>query len=182
MNYFDRNKWWAIAFILLVALNIATLSTFWLMKEKRAPATGPRPAVTEFLVKELGLDSLQKKELEKLREEHQQKVMDIRKNNRDAKDAFFALLKQPGITDSAVDKAAQTAALYDAQLDILTFRHFRQIRNICTDAQKKKFDQVIQEVLRMIAPPPGKPQGPPMRGDRPPPPSDGHEPPPPPEQ
>jgi protein CpxP len=184
MSYFDRNKWWALAFVLLVALNVATLATFWIVKEKNAP---PRMAhgsgVTDFLVKELGLDSAQEQKLVLLREEHQQKIMETRKGNREAKDALFALLQQSGAADSVIEKAAKNAAAFDTQLDLLTFRHFQQVRNLCTEMQKKKFDEVIQEVLRMIAPPPpGRPQGPPpprREGDGPPLPGDDHRPPPP---
>lgn len=165
MSYFNRNKWWALAFVLLVTLNVATLATFWLVREKNAPQQmGSRAGVTDFLVKELGLDSAQKQKLIQLREEHQQKIMEIRKGNREAKDALFDLLRQPDAADSAVEKAARNAAAFDAQVDLLTFRHFQQVRGLCTETQKKKFDQVIQNVLRMIAPPPGRPQGPPPPG------------------
>jgi uncharacterized protein YpmS len=41
MSYFTGNKTWAIVFLLLIALNVATLATFWLVKERRP---GPPPA------------------------------------------------------------------------------------------------------------------------------------------
>ena len=185
MSYFSRNKWWALAFMLLIALNVATLATFWLVREKNAPSrSGSRAGVTDFLVKELGLDSAQKRKLVLLREEHQQKIMGIRKGNREAKDALFNLLRQPDAPDSTVENAAKNAAAFNVQVDLLTFRHFQQVRGLCTETQKKKFDQVIQEVLRMIAPAPGRQQGPPpprREGDGPPPPADdpGHPPSPP---
>lgn len=61
MSYFNRNKWTSIAFLLLIALNIVTLSTFWLMREKEMGRPGGnQPALVDFLVTELGLDSAQK--------------------------------------------------------------------------------------------------------------------------
>jgi periplasmic protein CpxP/Spy len=173
MSYFNRNKWWTIAFLLLVALNIATLSAFWIMRDKRS---GPPPAirggVTDFLVKELELDSVQKQQLQQLVEEHRRQVRDIRRTNREAKDAFFALLKEPGIDDTTLANAARNATLPDQLMDIYTFRHFQKVRALCNDVQKRKFDAIIQEVLRMSAPPPGPPSGghlPPVEGHRPPP-------------
>jgi hypothetical protein len=170
MSYFNRNKWWAVAFLLLIALNIATLTALWLLKDKRP---GPPPAVmqsgvVDFLTKELGFDSLQKQKLVALYKEHQNKMQEVRKGNREAKDAFFSLLQQHDIPDSVIQKAAQASARYDSETDVLTFRHFQQIRNLCTDTQKEKFDGVIKQVLRMIAPPPpGSQPGPPPphRGD-----------------
>ncbi|MES2003245.1 MAG: hypothetical protein V4450_01895 [Bacteroidota bacterium] len=189
MSYFNRYKWWGIAFIILVALNIATLSAFWLLKNKRpGPPGDPGSGVVDFMVKELGFDSIQKQKLILLREEHQQKVRDIRRNNHEAKNAFFALLPQTDISDSVLAKAAQAAVVFDRQLDMLTFRHFQEVRKLCSEEQKKKFDNIIQEVLRMAAPPPpGNPQGPPPRRDGnrpdgPPPGDDKRDLPPPPQQ
>lgn len=179
MSYFNRNKGWAIAFVLLVALNVATLLTFWLVKERRH---GPPPVQTAniagFLSHELGFDSTQKQQLEKLLDAQQQQIREIRRNNREAKDAFFALLKEDHLTDARIDSASKLSSQYDSQMDAETFRNFRAIRNLCNEAQKKKFDNIIHQVLRMIAPPPGKPQGPPPGRDGAPPPDGpppGHE-------
>ena len=170
MNYFSRNKWGVMAFMFLIALNVATLATFWLLKEKSmAPRLALGSGVSDFLVKELEFDSVQKQKLVQLRENHQQQMMNIRKGNREVKDAFFDLLKQSDIADSTVEKAAKASLMYNERAELLTFRHFQQIRNICTEGQKKKFDDIIKEVLRMMAPSGG-----------PPPPRDGREEPPPP--
>ncbi|MES2328629.1 MAG: hypothetical protein V4539_03435 [Bacteroidota bacterium] len=188
MSYFTRNKGWAIAFLLLIALNVATLATFWLVRERKpGPPPVPRSGVVDFLSNELGFDSVQKQKLVQLDEAHQDKMRDIRKSNRDAKDAFFALLRQHDIPDSVVEKAAKESAKYDSETDVLTFHHFKQVRDLCNETQKKKFDEVIQQVLRMIAPPQGKPQGPPPHGgesmhDGPPPGDDRRGAPPPPPQ
>lgn len=186
MNYFNRNKVVGIAFLLLVLLNIATLVTFWVMREGRPGMAGtePRPGVVDFMVKELGFDSVQKEQLMQLRKTYQQEMREVRSHNRDAKNDFFALLPQAAISDSALQKAAQAAVLYDTQTDILTFRHFQSVRKLCTAEQQKKFDDIIQEVLRMSAPTgPGNRPGPPAGagGERPdgPPPADRRGPPPP---
>lgn len=166
MSYFNRNKWATLAFLLLITLNIITLSTLWVMHERETgrPAGNP-PALVDFLVKELGLDSAQKQQLIVLRDEHRQQMQAIRRNNRDAKNAFFDLLQKESISDTLLAAAAKDAARYDAESDMLTFRHFQQIRALCTEEQKIKFAAVIREVLRMMAPPPpGRPQGGPPPG------------------
>jgi protein CpxP len=185
MSYFSRNRSWAIAFLLLIAFNIATLATFWLVREKQ-PMPGPaqREGVVDFLVKELGFDSVQKQKLVRLRDEHQQQMMNVRKDNRAAKDTFFALLQKDTVTDSELEKAAQASTIADQRADVLTFRHFQEIRKLCTPEQQKKFNDVLEQVLRMIGPPqPGHQPGPPPprreggMHDGPPPPRDGKEPP-----
>ncbi len=185
MSYFNRNKGWAIAFIVLVLMNMATLTTFWILKVKQdGPGNRPQSGVADFLVTELGFDSLQKQKLIQLRDTHQLQIRELRKGNREVKEAFFELLKQPNISDSIVETAAKKSFQYDEQSELLTFRHFQQIRSLCTDSQKIKFDEIIQEVLRRMAPPPpgrGRPEGPPPRDDNGRPPRDDsqQEPPPP---
>ena len=71
ISFFNKNKWGTIAFILLVILNLATLTAFWVMKDRRiGMGQEPRSGVVEFLVKELGFDSIQKQKLMGLRDEH----------------------------------------------------------------------------------------------------------------
>jgi hypothetical protein len=94
-----------------------------------------------------------------------------------------------------VKQAADKASAVETQLDLLTFKHFQQIRNLCTPTQKAKFDTIIKTVVKMMGPSQQRPQGPPPRGmqqgerpngppqldgEGPPPPMDGNGPPPPP--
>lgn len=167
ISYFNRNKWTVVAFVLLVVLNLITLATFWLMyaKEPRHHA-GRQPGMVDFLVKELQLDAAQEKQLIVLRDEHRQQMQEIRRHNRDAKNVFFDLLQQrEEITDSVLAEAAKQAVRYDAETDMLTFRHFQKIRSMCNEEQKAKFHSVLRQVLQMMAPPPGNPQAPPPHGE-----------------
>lgn len=188
MNYFTRNKWGAILILLLIILNMATITAFWLLRgdHRMGPVAEPRSNAMEFLIKELAFDSSQKQQLLLLKEDHQQKMREVRRNNKEVKDALFALLKNTDTPDSVIEKAAGASVVYDVQAEIITFKHFQQIRKLCNETQKKKFDSIIEEVLRMLAPGPqgAQPQGPPLRpgGERPegpPPPRDGQHPPPP---
>lgn len=189
ISYFNRNKWTSVAFVLLVILNLITLAAFWLMyvREPRYPA-GRQPGMIDFLVKELQLNTDQEKQLMLLRDEHRQQMEEIRRHNRDAKNVFFDLLEQQGdMTDSALAEAVKQAVRYDAETDMLTFRHFQKIRALCNEEQKARFHSILRQVLQMMAPPPGNQQPPPPhgRGENPGPPMpgrEGREPPPPPHQ
>lgn len=182
MNYFARNKWAAIIILLLVALNIATLTSFFLLRDRQPGGRRGNPSgAMEFLVKELGLDSVQKQKLMVFKQDHRQKMEEVKRKNKEVKEALFDLLKNTDTPDSVVEKAANASVVYDVQAEIITFKHFQQIRNLCTEEQKKKFDAVIQQVLRMLASQPGgPPRGPGgEHPDGPPPPADGQRPPPP---
>jgi len=72
---------------------------------------------------------------------------------------------------------------------IKTFEHFKKVRALCNEEQKKKFDAIIKQAIGMMGQQQGRPQGPPPDGNRngmhpdgPPPMQDGQMPPPPPEE
>ncbi|MBK8494896.1 MAG: hypothetical protein IPL50_07620 [Chitinophagaceae bacterium] len=107
----------------------------------------------------MNLDTAQQESYKKLRDEHQEGVRDIRNNiQRKAKEALFDLLKKPNVSDSEIHIYSGRAAAADQQLDEFTFHHFQKLRAICTAAQQKKFDEIILEALRRMAPP--RQQGP----------------------
>ena len=92
----------------------------------------------------------------------------------------IALLLLTGFTAMAgtpKKAAADNVAKNLEQLDLLTFDHFKEVRTICTPAQQKKFDEIIEEVLQMIASGPLRGRPGMNNGERMPPPGD-HMPPP----
>jgi protein CpxP len=162
MNAPSKNKlltW--LVFLLLVA-NAATIATFWLNRAKHPPP--PKGTPSDFLVKELGFDNKQQELFFKLVKEHQEAAGQIRKKIKESKDAFFDLLKQPGLADSVKKKAAEAVSRNTEQLDLLTLDHFQKVRALCNSRQQEKFDSIIHEVTSMMARPqpigPGRPQGP----------------------
>lgn len=171
MSYFNKNKWWAIGFLLLVVINIATLTTLWVLKDG-PPPRGSNGGAEPFLIKELGLDAQQQEKLYALHRQHEQAVREIRRSDRGARDALFALLQKPNVPDSIISQAAYKVAAFDSQIQIATFHHFQRLRDLCRDDQKEKFAEILQQVLRMMGPkPPGRGEnGPPPRGENGPPP------------
>ena len=158
MNYFTKNKWTVIALISLVLLNLTTLAVFFFTRP-HFPATPGNGNAAEFLSREIGFDSVQKTAFAALRKEHQQKMRGIRDKNREAKEAFFDLLSEPGVDEATLTAAADKASQYEKEGDLITFRHFQEVRKICRPDQQQKFDQLIRQVLRMTAPQPGSGPG-----------------------
>ena len=141
--------------ILLLIANAATIATFWVTRKNKPPA--PKGSPAEFLAKELNFDSNQKEQLEKLVKEHREAAESLRPKVREAKDAFFDLMKNPAISDSTKKAAARSVSAVTEQLDLLTFDHFQKIRAICNTEQQRKFDAIIHQLTAMMAPPPGGP-------------------------
>ena len=178
MEHTTRNKLLTWLVVLLLVANVASITMFWVGKEKTAAARQKqqqreRPA--EFLIRELQLDAKQQDELEILRAAHTDAAVTLRKQLKEAKEMFFALIKQPGVTDSMKFAAAKPVSIITEKLDLLALNHFIKVRAICNEEQQKKFDKIIEQVTEMISkagePPPGEGNRPP-RDDRPPPPGD----------
>jgi len=182
MSNIKNSRWLSVVTIILLIANIATLVLLWTARkhDKPRPAAGP---VFEFLTRELALDKQQQESYMTLRNQHQADQHRMQDSIGKAKDAFFELLQQPAVPDSLLQEYSKKAVSYEQQMDLITFRHFQQVRALCTPVQQKKFDELIKEVLHKMAgprplhrpPPAGPGEGP---GDFPPPPGDGHEPPP----
>jgi hypothetical protein len=174
-----NKRFFAIAIVLLLAANIATLILLWTHSRKGTPDNpGPRgEQVFEFVTKELGLDSVQQKAYAALRTEHQQGSKALQDSIRIAKDVFFGSLKDSSVSDATIMSQGQKVADAEERLEMLTFRHFQKLRTLCRPDQQQKFDKIIEDVLHRIAQPRGP--GRPPRGQQGPPPVDGRMPPPP---
>ena len=166
MNYFNKTKWWAIAVIALIVLNATTLTIFWVERKSNHDLPQKqenRGATASYLTKELAFNSIQQLQYNQLVLKHRQSTRQIRKEIRNAKDAFFELLSDSSITDDAIKAASKRVSDIEQQLDILTFNHFKEVRTICNAEQKKKFDSIIKNAVEMMGP--QEPPPPMLRND-----------------
>ena len=185
MKNFTNNPLLSVLILLLLTANIVTLTLLWINKGGKKENHPPPPAgggqAFEFITHELGMDSTQRMEYAKLRDQHQAGQAPLQDSIRKRKDELFALLQQPNIPDSTIAVYTKRAAEAEQQLDLLTFKHFQKLRALCNAEQQKKFDTIIQDVLRRMGP--ARRQGPPPPGgpgrgegperDMPPPPPNG---------
>ncbi len=170
----ENNRFLKITIIVLLLVNIATLAFMWTGKQHHEghmpppphPSQGPKEAF-EFLTHELNFDEAQIKQFDALRKEHHENAQMIQEKSHKMHHRFFDLLKNLPADSVLSMQLADSMALYQKQIEILTFNHFKQVRGICKSEQQKKFDEVINQALEMMAPkPPRSLQGP----DGPPPP------------
>jgi hypothetical protein len=142
-----------ILIALLVACNLASLAYFWWQQSR--PKHGlPPPADTrrprEYLVEVLNLDSAQQAGYQTLIADHRSQTAVMRLALAKAKDSFFAALKTPDATDGELVARYAPVTLAQQNLDMLTFRHFAQLRLMCSPKQQLKFDSVIVEALGLM--------------------------------
>jgi predicted RNA-binding protein YlqC (UPF0109 family) len=65
-----------------------------------------------------------------------------------AKLDMLKLLGQEGVTDSAVQKAAETVAARQVPLELVYFSHFQRIKAMCNPNQQAAFDSMLVRMVR----------------------------------
>jgi len=160
----NNSKFLKIVILLLLVINISTLTFMWLHKPPKNDAVG------DFFNKELQFTTQQKEQFELLKQQHRSQVEALRADNKEMHDAYFELLKNPKVDSATVKKAAAAILKIKEQEELALFYHFQKVRAICNTSQQQKFDEIINEAARMMAPRPREREGRPMPGDGPPPP------------
>ena len=151
----ENQRFLKILLIILLIVNIGTLSYLWLGKPGMNERGGPhRPDVFSFLCKELQFTEQQQKQYADLRNEHHQLMESIQRKATQFRERFFDLIHTSPIDSVQVRQLADSIASTQQKIELATFYHFQKVRAICTPEQQKRFDEVIQDALRMMAPPP----------------------------
>ncbi len=80
--------------------------------------------------------------------DHIEKMRPIMMEVRKAKDSMFSYMRQPATpSDSILQKLADNIAQKQKLQELQSFNHFRQVRELCTEEQKPKFDSVIRKMI-----------------------------------
>ena len=157
-------KFWKWAVILLTALNIFLLLSIWLKKnesfnEMHRPPNGEKAA--DFLIEQLKLSSQQMADFNQLKQVFRHNIDSVRDAGKELHHLFFDNLKTEKHDTISINNFAREIADNQTQIELITFSHFKKVRGLCDEKQKIKFDEIIQEVLKRMAAPNGKPLPPP---------------------
>ncbi len=159
----------------LVLINTATLGFMWYTKARtEQDVRPPRPeSRNSFLVDELGLTGEQLNRFDTLKKKHHKEVLKITQQTKELKDGLFECIKTGD--DAKAKEFAGRLAENNKAMELLTYEHFKEVRGICNEEQKVKFDRILIELVRGLeaqSPPPlnaPPPEDRRLPGDRPPP-------------
>ena len=147
----ESSKFLKIVIVILLLINISTLG-FMFMQNSPHGMPPHRPDAGVFLSHELNFNSDQEKQLDQLRNENRSVIEALRENGKNVHDQFFDLLNTSPIDSALVSSKADSICSNQKQIELATFYHFQKVRAICTPEQKKEFDEIIKDALRMMAP------------------------------
>lgn len=155
----NNTRIWKWMVAILAILNIALLVTLWTKPSpgpphgKHGPGEGG-PA--KMIIEELKLSQAQIQEFEKLKEEHHSAVVVLREKGKTFRDQLFTLLKQDQPERKVAELISDSISANQKEIEMVTFDHFEKVRRLCDESQKKRFDEIIGDILhRMSGPPPG---------------------------
>ncbi len=152
----QKSRLWLIIVVLLVLINIATLTFLW-VQYKSPEKQGVGLATKDFVTKELELTPAQQKQYDSLRFIHRKEIMELNKKDRHLHDQLFENISVQNIDTALLDSMAYKLSLVEANKQKITLYHFREFRKILTTDQQKKFDKILSQVLKLIGRP-GFPQ------------------------
>ncbi len=161
-----RETFLTVVIVALLLLNFGTLGFLFLNKPPHPPGMFPgRPGggVGEMLMQELSFTTQQRDDFEKLRFEHRSNMNKLDEANNQLLVSYLQLLKGENIDPAKKDSLEKEMASIQTQKADVTIKHFQQVKNLCNAEQKKKFDEIIPELIQVIAAPKN---GPPPMGPR----------------
>ena len=145
----SRNK--TLFFILVISLlaNVIMLIYFGWMREPdhHNGRNWQGSPMTEFLRKDLHFTDQQMEAHNKLRMQNRQKMKPLFEDVRLAKVDFYKHVNDQQANDSLLNAAAGQIGEKQKILDLRTLKNFRQLRDICTEEQKKRYDSLITGVI-----------------------------------
>jgi hypothetical protein len=149
-------KYWKIFAFIMIALNI-TLIVLLILGSPKYRHKGNDPG--KYLIEKLKFTELQKAAFDKLREEHHSSIMNLQFEGRKLRKSLFdGLQSDPPNTncDTIVNKIAEN----QKQIELITLKHFAEVKKLCNAEQKVTFNDIIEEVIENIGnKPPDEPKG-----------------------
>ena len=140
-----------IAVVALLLLNFGTLGYLFSRRPPHTPEEGNRQ-LDRQIVETLHLNTAQQQQFEKLKKAHHEQMIASRRDYRDALGNYFALLKNDSVAPAQYDASLVVLSNIQKERAAVTFRHFSDLKNLCTPEQRQNFDTLLPELMQVILP------------------------------
>lgn len=161
MNFFTQNKTATIIITMLIALNVISIYFFVIHKKLvrkhrfedqkqswRDKSADSKPSdKAHFFEKELDLNEKQRKQYRDMRKSHFSESIKKRKEQQELREMMFNNL---GNESFNVDSVALLISSRQSEMEIGMFKHFKSVRELCTEEQKVKFDKTTKFILKKM--------------------------------
>lgn len=145
----DKIKLLTIAVIALLLLNFGTLG-FLLLSSPKHGGRPPQRMPKEIIIDRLQFDSKQKKEYQTLIDWHRKKIDSLDQQIRDTKNELYMELLKPDVNAKTKDSLITVLANHQKQIEQTHFKHFEDIKNLCTPEQRENFYDLTRELSKIF--------------------------------
>jgi hypothetical protein len=148
----SRNKGLLLIILVLLLSNLALVGYLVFGKQERKPkrteGQNRGEVFLNYVIKEVNFSDEQAAKFKQMMTDHIERMRPIMMEVRKAKDSMFSYMRQPTApSDSVLQTLADNIAQKQKFQELQSFNHFRQVRELCTEEQKPKFDTVIRKMI-----------------------------------
>ncbi len=149
INDQNRHKVFLVIIAVLLLTNIGMLVFSLQGKETRKQVDQPdkKAFIVNLLKEEIGFDQQQLSVYDTLSNQHREKMGKLFEQLRKKKAEKFSQLAAADFADSAIARAARESAASQEMIDISMYHHCKNIRQLCSPAQRPKFDSLFVKIF-----------------------------------
>lgn len=155
MDYKNKYRWAMAGFMVMLFLNLAVIAGIWIFRPGGHFLGRERAGqirMQHFIERELNLSEEQIKAFRELRRDHFRETRNINRDIRKYRSSLFALLENEQKDMSKADSLSNVLGEAQQALEKAIYEHFAELRGICNEQQKEKFDRITQKVMLRLDP------------------------------
>lgn len=141
-------KFYKILSIVLLILNIGTLTYFYVTKPPRPPKPGE-----VHLAEDIGLSGDAKKTVDAMEAKHHKAKRRLMKRDVTLHEKLYESLSDSAKSSAIILQINENRS----EIERMTYDFFSEVSEHCNDEQRKKLNEMISKSLRMITGHPPKP-------------------------
>ena len=132
----------------LIVMNGCLL--FYFLDNGRGPGEQPPPNRDKIIIEALELDRDQQEQFKQLKTEHHDRMMEINDQSNQLLEHYFSLLHDGRAEEK--DTIEIRLAKLEQQRVSVTYAHFDDLKKLCHEDQKEKFDAFLPTLIEFILP------------------------------
>ncbi len=145
----SSNRIFIIVIALLLVANIATLAM--LASKKTLVPEERKSYMRAYLKNEVGFSDKQLQDFDTIKTAHRIEVKSIYEQIRNHRQTNLIAIGTSAFSDSSINMAAVSAAEEQKILELNLLLHIKDIRDLCTPAQRVVFDTGFYKVMARVA-------------------------------
>lgn len=151
MSTQQKNKTLILIIGILLIANIATLSFFLINKGNNMKQGGGhqdrKEMINNFLKNNVGFTAEQLNQYDTMSKQHRAEMKAAFDNMSNGREDIFKKLASQEFNDSSLNNAAGAISAQQLSFETMMLHHLKDIRNICTPAEKLVFDTGFYKLI-----------------------------------